>query len=306
MDRELIDLKSLKVFVTFCDYLNLSKTAEVLHLTQPAISHHIGLLEKQLQTTLVDREIRPMALTQAGKLLKQRGLQHLAELNITAQWLIHKKVDFMAELKLGISELLADLALEAIADQLLALAENLTIESSKSSTLFEKLLNRDLDIIITSKSGENYPELESKLIYKEPVVGIYHDRLKRQMKKHQELDFLIAGQVGYVEFLPSLTLGLAMKQYFYRMNKQPVNKVKVDSAKNAMILVNSLPVWSVGIPLLMRRLKSDFRKIYSFNLPEPVVESSWHLIYRRHECEKPAEIVEKILKNFMMHSYQSE
>jgi DNA-binding transcriptional LysR family regulator len=300
MDKKLIDLKSLKVFVTFCDYLNLSKTAEVLHLTQPAISHHIGSLEKHLKTPLVDREIRPMALTQAGKLLKQRGLQHLAELNTTVQLLLNKKVGFMAAFKIGISELLADMTLEAIGGQLLSFAENLTIESSKSSTLFEKLLNRDLDMIITSKSGENYPELESKLIYKEPIVGICHNSLKRRMKKNQELDFLITEQVGYVEFLPSLTLGLAMKQYFYRMNKQPANKVKIDSAKNAMTLVNSLPVWSVGIPLLMRRLKADFKKIHIFNLPEPVVESSWHLIYRRHEYVKPAEIIEKILKRFMM------
>ncbi len=31
------------------------------------------------------------------------------------------------------------------------------------STLFEKLLNRGSDIIITSKSGENYPDLEKEI-----------------------------------------------------------------------------------------------------------------------------------------------
>ncbi len=299
MSNEFIDLKSLKVFVTFCDYLNMSKTAEILRLTQPAVSHHIALLEKQFKTMLVDREVRPMVLTQAGRLLKQRGIQHLAELNTTGQLLLNKQYEFIADLKIGISELLADLALEAIGGQLSQIAEHLTIESSKSSTLFEKLLNRDLDIIITSKSGENYPDLQSRLIYQEPVVGIYNNKLKYKFKKHHELQELIARKVNYIEFMASLTLGIALKQYFYRLNLMPTGKIKVDSAKNALLLVNSLPCWSIGIPLLLEKFKSDLYHIQRFNLSEPQVYSTWHLIYRRHEYEKAAEVIETILQKFL-------
>jgi DNA-binding transcriptional LysR family regulator len=299
MGSEFIDLRSLKVFITFSDYLNMSKTAKILRLTQPAISHHIALLEKQLKIRLVDREVRPMLLTQAGRLLKQRGMQHLAELNTTAQLLLNKQFEFISDLKIGISELLTDLALEAIGGELSHIAENLTLESSKSSSLFEKLLNRDLDIIITSKSGENYPDLESKLIYQEQVVGIYNNHLEKTIKKNQELNGLINNKISYVEFMPNLTLGVAMKQYFYHLNLNPASKIKVDSAKNALLLVNSLPSWGIGIPLLIKKFKSDLKKIYCFNLPDPPVYSTWHLIYRRHEYEKPAEIIEKILRKFL-------
>ncbi len=277
----------------------MSKTAEILHLTQPAVSHHIGLLEKQFKTMLVDREVRPLVLTQAGRLLKQRGVQHLAELNTTAQMLLNKQFEFIADLKIGISELLADLALEAIGGQLSQIAEHLTIESSKSSTLFEKLLNRDLDIIITSKSGENYPDLESKLIYQEPIVGIYNSALKNRPKKKSELQELISRKINYIEFMPSLTLGIALKQYFYRLNLIPTSKIKVDSAKNALLLINSLPCWGIGIPLIMDKFKSDLKHIQIFDLPEPSVDSTWHLIYRRHEYKNAAERIETILRKFL-------
>lgn len=299
MINEFIDPKSLKVFITFCDYLNMSKTAKILHLTQPAVSHHIALLEKQFKTMLVDREVRPMVLTQAGKLLKQRGVQHLAELNTTAQLLLNKQFEFIADLKIGIPELLADLALETIAGQLSQIAEHLTIESSKSSTLFEKLLNRDLDIIITSKSGENYPDLESKLIYQEPVVGVYNAALKHKLKNKSELQELIARKINYIEYTPSLTLGIALKQYFYRLNLTPTSKIKVDSAKNALLFINSLPCWGIGIPLLMEKCKSDLNRIQIFDLPQPSVDSTWHLIYRRHEYEKAAEMIETFLRKFL-------
>ena len=161
----------------------MSKTAKVLKLTQPAISHHISELEKQLKTVLVDREVRPMVLTQAGKLLKERGIQHLADLNTTGQLLLNKQTEFISELKLGISELLTDLVLESIAAKLTKMTKSLTVESSKSSLLFEKLLNRELDIIITSKSGETHPDFISQLLYQEPVVGIYNHRLEKAEQK---------------------------------------------------------------------------------------------------------------------------
>jgi DNA-binding transcriptional LysR family regulator len=246
---------------------------------------------------LVDREVRPMTLTQAGRLLKQRGMQHLTELNTTTQLLLNKQFEFIADLKIGISELLADLALEAIGAELSQITENLTIECSKSSTLFEKLLNRDLDIIITSKSGENYPDLESKLIYQEQVVGIYNNAFEKKIKKNHELNGLIANKASYIELIPSLTLGIAMKQYFYRLNLNPDSKIKVDSAKVAVLLVNSLPSWSIGIPLLMKKL--DVNKIHYFNLPDSPVYSAWYLIYRRYEYEKPANRIEEILKRFL-------
>lgn len=291
---QLIDLRSLQVFVAFCDYLNMSKTAKVLHLTQPAVSHHISELEKHLKTVLVDREVRPMQLTQAGNLLKQRGIRHLQDLNTTKQLLLNEQIEFTNELKLGISELLADLTLEIIAAELMKTTGTLTIESNKSSLLFEKLLNRELDVIITSKSGEMHPDLTSQLLYQEPIVGIYHHSLGRKLKKNQELNGLITHQSGYVEFLPTLTLGLEMKRYFYRLNMQPVTQIKTDSAKNAILLINSLPIWGVGIPLLIRSLQSQTKNIRTFSLPEPGVYSTWHLIYRRYESEKYAKIIEKI------------
>ncbi len=296
---ELLDLRSLQVFVTFCDYLNMSKTAKILHLTQPAVSHHISELEKHLKTVLVDREVRPMQLTQAGNLLKQRSTKHLLDLNTTKQLLLNKQVEFTNDLKLGISELLADLTLETIAAELMKITGTLTIESNKSSLLFEKLLNRELDVIITSKSGEMHPDLTSHLLYQEPIVGIYHHSLGRQLKRNQELNGLISHQSGYLEYLPTLTLGLEMKRYFYRLNMHPVTKIKTDSARNAIFLVNSLPIWGIGIPLLIRNLQAQTKNIRTFTLPEPAVYSTWHLIYRRYESEKYAKIIERIFNLYV-------
>ncbi|MBE3588341.1 MAG: LysR family transcriptional regulator [Thermoanaerobacteraceae bacterium] len=59
----------LKVFVTVAEKKNFSRAAEVLNLTQPAISQHIHALEEHYRARLFDRSNKKVELTQAGAIL---------------------------------------------------------------------------------------------------------------------------------------------------------------------------------------------------------------------------------------------
>ncbi|HHW43907.1 LysR family transcriptional regulator [Desulfofundulus thermobenzoicus] len=59
----------LKVFVTVAEKKNFSRAAEVLNLTQPAISQHIHALEEYYRARLFDRSNKKVELTQAGAIL---------------------------------------------------------------------------------------------------------------------------------------------------------------------------------------------------------------------------------------------
>ena len=61
-----MDSNSLRAFLTIIDQGSFSEAAEVLHLTQPAISKRLATLEHQLDTTLIDRSHRQIRLTEAG------------------------------------------------------------------------------------------------------------------------------------------------------------------------------------------------------------------------------------------------
>ena len=70
-----LDSRSLEVFVAVAETANLSSAAQRLGLTQPAVSRVIHRLESQLGSTLLDRQSRPLRLTQAGVVLRERALQ---------------------------------------------------------------------------------------------------------------------------------------------------------------------------------------------------------------------------------------
>ncbi|SNS86093.1 DNA-binding transcriptional regulator, LysR family [Anaerovirgula multivorans] len=64
-----MDLKQLESFVAIAKFKSFSKAADYLFLTQPTISSHIINLEKNLNTTLINRTNKKISLTKAGEIL---------------------------------------------------------------------------------------------------------------------------------------------------------------------------------------------------------------------------------------------
>ncbi|MFV4951587.1 LysR family transcriptional regulator [Lactobacillus delbrueckii] len=63
-----MDLRQLEVFINLAESLNYSKTAENLHLSQPAVSRIIQRIEGEVGVTLFYRNHREVKLTKNGKL----------------------------------------------------------------------------------------------------------------------------------------------------------------------------------------------------------------------------------------------
>lgn len=59
----------LKVFCTVAETKSFSKTSEIIHLTQPAVSLQVQTLEEIYETKLFDRTSNLITLTEAGEIL---------------------------------------------------------------------------------------------------------------------------------------------------------------------------------------------------------------------------------------------
>jgi DNA-binding transcriptional LysR family regulator len=65
----MVDLLRIETFLHAAENLNFSETARILHLSQPTVSHHIKILEKDLGVELFKRQGGVLKLTEAGRLL---------------------------------------------------------------------------------------------------------------------------------------------------------------------------------------------------------------------------------------------
>ena len=75
-----MELTQLQYFVAVAKSLHMTRTAEQLHVAQPALSQSISRLERELGVALFRREARRLALTPAGTYLLERLQAPLAAL----------------------------------------------------------------------------------------------------------------------------------------------------------------------------------------------------------------------------------
>jgi len=73
-----MELYQLRTFAAVAEAGHLTRAAERLHLSQPAVSGHIKALEQELDVRLFDREATGMALTEPGRQLLGHALKVLS------------------------------------------------------------------------------------------------------------------------------------------------------------------------------------------------------------------------------------
>ena len=64
----LLDFR-METLIAVCKYMNFTKAAKELNITQPAVSKHIKFIEEVYGITLFEYEGKKMSLTKDGKIL---------------------------------------------------------------------------------------------------------------------------------------------------------------------------------------------------------------------------------------------
>lgn len=78
LPRMTVELRHLRCFLAIAEQGNITRAAEKLHLSQPAVSRTLRQLEAHLGVRLVDRSTHKLALTTQGERLRERAATALA------------------------------------------------------------------------------------------------------------------------------------------------------------------------------------------------------------------------------------
>ncbi|MCG8614480.1 MAG: LysR family transcriptional regulator [Pseudomonadales bacterium] len=82
---ETIDFRTLSVFVTTCQQMNLTQCAELMGLPKSTVSKAITKLEEHLETKLLERSTRKIQITEAGQIVYDRAAQLVNEFRSLTQ-----------------------------------------------------------------------------------------------------------------------------------------------------------------------------------------------------------------------------
>jgi len=79
--QTMLDLTRLRVLVAVARHGSVTAAAHALNYAQPSVSHHLARLEAETGTKLVQRAGRGIRLTDAGRLLAERGAEVIGRLD---------------------------------------------------------------------------------------------------------------------------------------------------------------------------------------------------------------------------------
>ena len=154
----------------------MAAAARELGLTQPAVSLAIAELERKTGTSLFDRTVRPLALTLAGGLMRQRASALIADARQIAPLLHESKHGKVPLIRAGLVDSLTRALTVPLSIYLASRADEVSVLSGLTARHASELLTRRLDLFLGVDDLEELPGLERWELFKEPYVLLVSSR----------------------------------------------------------------------------------------------------------------------------------
>ena len=156
-------LQQLRILKAVATEKNFTKAAAVLYISQPALSKQIKILEKNLETLLVNRERNKISLTESGKVLLQYSERILALCEESCRALTDLKNGDRGNLTVGASQTIGTYLMPRI---LALFAQNypqidLKVQVNSTRIIAKNVINREIDIAVVG--GEISDDLKKNL-----------------------------------------------------------------------------------------------------------------------------------------------
>lgn len=167
-----MDTQLLQAFAAVADTGSFSGAAEQLHLTQPAISKRIALLEQQLDCSLFDRVGRQITLTESGRALLPHAQAVLQELRVAKRHIQDLRGGVTGLLTMGISH---HMGLHRLPEVLEEFSQQypevrLDIDFLDSEEAYERVLLGEVELGVITLAPEAKPSLQQIEIWKDELV----------------------------------------------------------------------------------------------------------------------------------------
>jgi DNA-binding transcriptional LysR family regulator len=180
-----MELRNLKAFHHVADGLNITKAAEQLGYSQPAVTTQIKMLEREIGTNLFERAGRQIVLTPSGEIMKQYVNQIFSLLNDMTEKINETKRE-VKPIIIAAPESYCIHYLPFLVSDLVRQNINLQLITCNSNRVMELLSRGKVDIGVVAGS-ESPAEFESTILEKEDCLLVISSELYRKNKKKDML-----------------------------------------------------------------------------------------------------------------------
>lgn len=241
-----IQFGALRIFAAVAESETLTSAASKLGITQSAVSQAIAQLENQIGAELIVRRSRPIKLTRAGEVLHQHAGAILANVRCMLADVTRTVAGNLPRLNVGVIDSFADVAGQQLTERIAPLASQLSIQTGLTMPLSQALLNRNIDILISSDPFVDHPEIECHPLLRDPFVIVAS---RTQCSSSESgLEFL-AENVPFARYSAQTRLGALTDLVLRRSSIEVETRFEFDSTHALMRAVSGGNAWAIATSL---------------------------------------------------------
>ena len=274
-----IDLWSLRVFLTVCETGSMTDAARKLKLTQPAVSRIIRQLDDAIGVPVMDRDLRPIRLTNAGEALRkksERVMREADELVPTVREAVNGK---LALLRLGLTESVASLLVPLLTGEIAKFATTLSVWDGHSDQHKGALRSRELDLVVTSHTHDN-DGLECIKLVSEPCILVLPAALAGSVPL--ELHAL-AKTLPFLRYSARTYTGSLIDRHLRRLDINVPRQLEFDSTRLLISMVSAGRGWAIITPTSLLGATYDRTKVVPVALPAAPLVRETVIVSRKGE-----------------------
>ncbi|MBL4674482.1 MAG: LysR family transcriptional regulator [Arenicella sp.] len=241
------DLKTLDVFINIVETQNMTIAGQRLGMSQSTISQTLSHLEESLHVQLLDRSVRPLVLTTAGRYFYDRALNLLNEAKQTS--LEMRKADYtrLRHVKVALVDSVVTAVGHLLIQSIRKRTQSWSMVTGHSHLHSEMLLSHQADIIISDDPVDDYSGLARQRILREPFVII----VPKDYSGGTSLPELFK-QLDMVRYDITSLIGQKIERYLRRNQvKSPPLRLQLDNSHALISAVASGVGCAITTPLCL-------------------------------------------------------
>ena len=242
------DVRSVRIFVAVVDAGGMTAAARRLGMTQSSVSQTVSNLEEAVGVALFDRTIRPIALTNAGAILYDRGRTLIGAANDAFAAVRESGERRLASLTIAMAESFANTVGPRLVSEMVDVAERWRIWSGISPDHQAALLSHAVDMIVTTGDELDAVEgLEHHAIVTEPFVLVF----ARGTEVDDPPDLAALAKKPFVRYSLRSSIGRQIERQLTRLRLDMPITAEFDTATGQLTAVADGMGWSMTTPLCL-------------------------------------------------------
>ncbi|MFT6052956.1 MAG: DNA-binding transcriptional LysR family regulator [Halioglobus sp.] len=270
-----MDTLQLKAFILVAETTSFSQAAEQLHITQPAVSKRVALLEQQLDTSLFDRIGRSVSLTEAGRALLPHAKRVEQEMQAAEQSVRDLAGEVSGRLRLATSHHIGLHRLPPILSRFNKLygAVQIDIEFMDSEQAYELIAQGKVELAVVTLA----PNADPTIITQQ----LWHDPLEFLVSADHTLSTDIPLNLQQLSKMPAILPGLNTYtgQIVKRLFDQHGLELHVSLATNYLETIRMMTSVGLGWTVLPRTMKDS--TLMAVDVEDIAIARDLGLVYHR-------------------------